>query len=227
MSAQSLPLFPLKTVLFPRMPLPLRVFEERYKRMISNCLKEERPFGVVLIREGEEVGGAAIPEDVGTIARIHAIEPLDDGRYNLFTEGTTRFRIREVHQNSEPYLVGAVETLVDEPGDPSDVEPIAERTRTLFREYFDILVQYAGVDMPGYELPEAAEELSFVMAAVVQAEVSERQSFLEMTDTAGRLRRLHSLLEGDVERLRRASDRTTFAAQHLPAGWKDQFISRN
>src|SRR5258708_19268239 len=103
MSLQSIPLFPLQTVLFPRMPLPLRVFEERYKRMISRCLKEERPFGVVLIKEGTEVGGAAVPEGVGTIARIHAIEPLEDGCYNLFTEGASRFPIRYAYHPPAPY----------------------------------------------------------------------------------------------------------------------------
>jgi uncharacterized protein len=203
---------------------------ERYKQMIARCLKEETAFGVVLIRDGAEVGGPAIPERVGTIARIHAVEPLDDGRLNLFTEGASRFRIQSVDSESEPYLMGMVETLSDEPNGASAVDTLAERTRELFGEYFDILLNYAGVDLPGYELPDCPEELSFVLAAVVQAEMTERQSFLEMTDTGERLRKLYALLTADISRLRLAADRSeanSSMAQRLPAEWRERFISRN
>lgn len=227
---QSMPLFPLKAVLFPRMPLVLNVFEERYKRMVSHCLKDERPFGVVLIKNGVEVGGPAEPESVGTIARIHAIEPLEDGQLTLFTEGTSRFQIHSIDPSAEPYLIGSIELVQDEPSDQAGIQPLADRARALFSEYFDILVHYAGVDMPGYDLPDSAEELSFVMAAVVQADTAQRQSFLEMTDTSARLERLHTLLVSDIERLRLAAERTDrngFVAQQLPAAWKEKFISRN
>jgi Lon protease-like protein len=227
MSVQNVPLFPLQTVLFPRMPLPLKIFEERYKRMISHCLKEERHFGVVLIKEGVEVGGPAVPERVGTMTRIHAIEPLEGGQYQLFAEGTTRFTILEVDDTSEPYLIGRVEPLADGPSSGDGLVTETEKARALFRDYFDILVQYAGVQMPEYELPDGAEDLSFVVAAVVQASIPMRQSFLEMTDTAARLSSLQELLTADIERLRLASDRTNFVAQQLPAEWRKKFISNN
>jgi Lon protease-like protein len=209
------------------MPLSLHVFEERYKKMLARCLKEEQHFGVVLIREGGEVGGPAIPESVGTVARIHAVEPLEDGRFNLLTEGTSRFRIQSVDSTAEPYLLATVETVSDDSEVHEEVGALTDETRALFREYFDILMGYAGVDMPGYELSESAEELSFVIAAVVQAEVAERQSFLEMTDTSGRLRRLHRLLTGDVKRMREAVGRTGIVATELPASWRQAFTSRN
>ncbi|MBF6600779.1 MAG: LON peptidase substrate-binding domain-containing protein [Dehalococcoidia bacterium] len=74
----DLRLFPLQTVLFPGMRLPLHIFEERYKIMVRECIDEDAPFGVVLIRSGAEVGGGAIPHDVGTTARIIQVEYLDE-----------------------------------------------------------------------------------------------------------------------------------------------------
>src|SRR5438067_10321725 len=83
MPSDPLPLFPLNVVLFPRMPLPLRIFEDRYKEMIRRCLDNDQPFGVLLIRDGQEVGPPAIPEEVGTLARIRVVEQLDEGNLNL------------------------------------------------------------------------------------------------------------------------------------------------
>src|SRR3954453_11337770 len=89
---EEIPLFPLNTVLFPGMPLPLHIFEPRYREMIGACVRDERPFGVVLIKEGREVGEAAMPFEVGTLAKIVGVERLDDGRMNVVTVGTDRFR---------------------------------------------------------------------------------------------------------------------------------------
>src|SRR5438445_505939 len=83
-------LFPLQVVLFPGMVLPLRVFEERYKQMIGRCLETNEGFGVVLIREGQEVGEPATPFDVGTLAEIASVERLPGGMMNLVTVGTRR-----------------------------------------------------------------------------------------------------------------------------------------
>src|SRR3990172_3261195 len=113
---ERLPLFPLRTVLFPGMPLPLRIFEERYRLMIGRCLEQRAPFGVVLIRSGEEVGGPAEPYDVGTTARIVRVQRLEDGRMNLVALGERRFRI--VHlDRSEPHLSGDVDYLQSAHGD--------------------------------------------------------------------------------------------------------------
>src|SRR6476469_494249 len=104
MDDERLALFPLNTVLFPGMPLPLHIFEERYKLMIGRCIEENRPFGVVLIRSGPEVGGPATPHVVGTTAEISGWKRLEDGRLNLIVMGTERFRIVEVVRQ-EPYMV--------------------------------------------------------------------------------------------------------------------------
>src|SRR6266487_1733603 len=127
MEEEKLALFPLNTVLFPGMPLPLHIFEERYKLMIGRCIEEERPFGVVLIRSGPEVGGPATPHPVGTIAQIAGWKSLDEGRMNVIAVGQERFRIIEVVR-LEPYLVARVTPLVDQEPQPG-LEPVARQVR--------------------------------------------------------------------------------------------------
>ena len=104
----ELPLFPLNTVLFPTAPLTLHIFEERYKEMVSRCIAEDIPFGVVLIREGQEVGSPALPFEVGTTAQIVSVEKLLQGRMNLIAVGRERFRLLDT-SHARPYLVGRVE----------------------------------------------------------------------------------------------------------------------
>ncbi len=106
-------LFPLRTVLFPGMPLPLQVFEERYRLLVSECLAQQEPFGVVLIREGQEVGGDAVPYDIGTTARIEHVQPMDSVRLAVQSRGERRFLITELHHD-QPYLSADVEYPVDE-----------------------------------------------------------------------------------------------------------------
>ena len=110
---QELRLFPLNLVLFPGMALPLRIFEERYKLMIGECIDNHLPFGVVLIKEGQEVGGAAIPYPIGTTADITKVERMDGGGYYIESKGATRFRIQDLSQET-PFLIGSVEFLKED-----------------------------------------------------------------------------------------------------------------
>src|SRR3972149_3913808 len=114
----ELPLFPLNSVLFPGATLPLHIFEERYKLMIGRCLQSGAPFGVLLIRSGNEVGEAGEPLDVATPTRIVRVQPLDEGRMNLICLGERRFRLLKKLRET-PYLVGEVEPLdsTDSEGD--------------------------------------------------------------------------------------------------------------
>ena len=227
MSFDPLPLFPLNTVLFPRMPLRLRIFEERYKLMVHRCLEEERLFGVTLIRNGSEVGPAATPEMVGTLARILAVQPLEDGEMNLLAEGTRRFRLLDYAADAEPYLVGMTEPVADVNVDSAVTsELVAENTR-LFHRYFDALVSHAGVDMPSYELPDDPEEFSFVIAAVLQTDCATRQGLLELTDTAERLARERAMLLQDLERIRTLTTYRAVRAERVPADKGKPFFSPN
>ena len=89
--SELLPLFPLEAVLFPGALMPLHIFEPRYRLLIRRCIERQRPFGIVLIRNGSEVGAGAEPYAVGTEAKIVAESPLPDGRSYIVTRGERRF----------------------------------------------------------------------------------------------------------------------------------------
>ncbi|HLX89443.1 MAG TPA: LON peptidase substrate-binding domain-containing protein [Acidimicrobiales bacterium] len=111
---ERLPMFPLSTVLFPGMPLPLHVFEPRYRAMVADCLDTERhEFGVVLIERGSEVGGGDVRTDVGTVACIEALQRADDGRYALVARGTVRLRVRQWLAD-DPYPQALVDRIDEE-----------------------------------------------------------------------------------------------------------------
>ena len=136
----ELPLFPLNNVvLFPGMKLPLHIFEERYKEMIGRCSETDSPFGVLLIKEGQEVGETAQPFTVGATARIAEVQRLDDGRMNILTQGEQRFRVVEIIREI-PYLVGLVQLLQEEPGDVAPV--LVEEIR---QEYIAFLTHQATI----------------------------------------------------------------------------------
>ena len=132
------PLFPLGVVLFPTQPLPLRIFEERYKLMISECLEQGAGFGVVLIKEGREVGGPAAPFEIGTMAKIVEAQRFPDGRYNLNTVGDTPFRLLRVTQVS-PYMRGEIEPIehVSESGE--GMATLMETVRRRFEAHVEVL----------------------------------------------------------------------------------------
>ena len=130
---KEIPLFPLgAVVLFPDMPLNLRIFEERYKQLVTDVLETEPIFGIVLIKEGKEVGQAAKPRAIGTIARIIEATPLDNGNFYLSMMGLERFEIMEIVR-SVPYLVAKVQMLEDtSPDVPSEILTAAQDS---FSEY--------------------------------------------------------------------------------------------
>src|SRR5690349_965615 len=112
MTRERLPLFPLGTVLLPGMVLPLHIFEPRYQVMMQQVLEGDRFFGVLLIRRGSEVGQPAEPYDVGTVAEVTTVAPLDDGRMNISTTGRERFKVTAFYHD-QPFLTGDVTYLSD------------------------------------------------------------------------------------------------------------------
>src|SRR5688572_29204651 len=120
MERRVLPLFPLNVVLFPGMILPLRVFEPRYRLMVERCLDADKRFGVVLIKEGQEVGEAAEPFLTGTLAEIQTNELLPDGNLMVVGLGLRRFSIEKMVEGA-PYLQAEVSIL--EEGDPAEAMP--------------------------------------------------------------------------------------------------------
>ncbi len=195
----DLPLFPLQTVLFPGMKLPLHIFEERYKLMVRECIDERTPFGVVLIRSGEEVGGAAEPHNFGTTARIGDVEYLDEGRMNLLTVGIERFRIIAVTSTS-PYMRGEVE-IVQQRVDSVPSETL-ERAEDLFVTYLRLYLAISNQYTRGVELPADAGEAADYIAARVELPAVVKQDLLEELSPEARLARELELITDALPEMR-------------------------
>ena len=198
----ELPLFPLNVVLFPGMPMPLHIFEERYKQMIGECLDREAPFGIMLIKEGPEVGGPAEPVRIGTTARIGQVERLQEGRLNIMTTGERRFELIEVTQQL-PYLAGRVRYLREETGE--DPSPALAQVREGYAVFLRNLTSLAGGWTSTAEVPDDAVPLSFAVATSLATTVAMpggiKQDILEAPDAAERLTRLVPLLNQGNEAL--------------------------
>ena len=183
--AGPLPLFLLRTVLFPHMPLSLTVFEERYKQMLEDCLSTGKTFGVVAIKQGEEVGGDATPCRVGTLARIQHVEKMDDGRINLVVTGASRFRVlREV--SGKPYLQADVDYLTEEEAPLDGV--LSGRVKKAFENYLAGLRQIAPNLSVVPTIPSEDEVLGYLVAATVETPLAARQRLLEAPNPAERMK---------------------------------------
>lgn len=194
----ELPLFPLETVLFPFATLQLHVFEARYLEMVQECREMGSPFGVVLIREGREVGGSADPYMVGTAARIVKVHEYEDGRLDLQVQGESRFRIRSLDE-SRPFLVGRVEPVAE--NDPDD-SPRGYALLTRAQETFQLLIQHL-LSKPSYSIevvfPNDPEAFSFTIANLLRMDNRKKQLLLETTDTTERIAGLLPILESQLE----------------------------
>lgn len=178
---ERLPLFPLKTVLFPEGVLPLRVFEPRYMDMVTRCMREGSAFGVCLIAAGEEVGETALPHPVGTEARIEGWDMEQAGVLNLLTRGGRRFRIEDHEVERDGLLVGSVRWLDEPPSGPipeaqADMLPLL---RTIVAEL--------GERLPP---PHRYEDAAWVGARYIELlpiPLLAKQKLLELEDVTSRL----------------------------------------
>ncbi|NJM06491.1 peptidase S16 [Candidatus Gracilibacteria bacterium] len=202
---EQLPLFPLGTVLFPGAPLNLHIFEERYRLMIARCLEEKQPFGVVLLRSGEEVeeGRLAteppIPCEIGTLAYIDNSVHLEDGRYLLTAVGRERFRVRTVIDRA-PYLVATVELLDEVEGD--GLEPAIAQLRSTYESYWQAVARATGSDIEIEKLPDDAVALTYDLADRLQVTMPRKQAWLEGT-AANRARSMTAVLRAELSLLPR------------------------
>jgi len=185
----QVPLFPLNTVLFPGGPLPLRIFEPRYLGLVSQCLKNDKPFGVLLIRDGGETGPATT-YDVGTLARITDWYQGSDGLLGITALGEQRFRLIDSVRQDDGLNIGDVEILDNEAATP------------LPEEYQEMAAILAGVlDDLGrlYEsLDRHFDDASWVTSRFVEIlpiDLEEKQRCLEQSDPVERLRIVRGLLE--------------------------------
>lgn len=196
----SLPLFPLNTVLFPGQLLPLHIFEERYRQMIGECLQTGAPFGVVLIRDGDEVGDQATePYPVGTTAHIVQAERLADGRLNIICVGNARFRIQHTHHD-RPYLRGEVDLWPWQPLDDAAQHSPLQVVRARLKRYIDLLAKITQSEVD-VELPEEAAALANLAASILQISAAEKQALLTTASIGELLDRIAALLQHELRDL--------------------------
>ena len=196
-----IPIFPLNTVLFPRGVLPLRVFETRYVDMVRECMKSSTPFGVVAIRAGNEVGTAAEPYDVGTLAQIIACDVEDLGVLLLHTQGGERFRIIEKRTQRNQLIEARIAPLpVDDPGHTGESLTLCAK---VLQVVIDELHRRAG-ELPDGDFinpftePHALDSPTWVAnrwSEMLPIALEDKQELLELTDAGLRLQRVQSYLQ--------------------------------
>ena len=185
-----LPIFPLSVVLFPGTPLPLHIFEPRYKRMLADCLAADRRFGITPVPPAHE---RPEPGTIGCIAEVRVNQELPDGRSNVVVLGGSRFVLSRLLDESLPYLVALIQTFEDEP----DSQPEAEETaslRTLFTGYFGLLRQLNDAEPEEPSLPEDPLTLSFQVSGALECDPGVKQRLLSERSTARRVKALLLLL---------------------------------
>ena len=154
----DVPLFPLHTVLCPGIALPLHIFEPRYRQLVERCLAEDAPFGVVLIREGREVGPVPTAlARVGTMAEIRESRPLEDGRYEILVVGTARFVIEDVTSGPSEYLLARIAALPERIDDPATTARLADRVSRRFVDYLRLLQPAEGEESTGLDVQVEVE----------------------------------------------------------------------
>ncbi len=184
----QVPLFPLNTVLFPGGPLPLRIFEPRYLDMISACMKNDEAFGVLLIREGAEVG-AATTRDVGTLARVTDWYQGSDGILGVTAIGTDRFRLLNSRQQADGLNVGEIELL---PPPPAMAVPAsyANLPHILETVLDDLGRLYENLE----RRPDDATWVAWRFAEILPVDLGKKQAILESDDIEASLRAIERVL---------------------------------
>ncbi|MFC1416866.1 LON peptidase substrate-binding domain-containing protein [Streptacidiphilus cavernicola] len=201
---ERLPLFPLGTVLYPGLVLPLNVFEERYRRLVADLVAGDEPyrFGVLAIRDGRDVAPTGVDPgnqalaglgsdpahalyDLGCVAEIATVEQRKDGGYDLIATGTTRFRV-ESFDATGPYLTAEVSRVAEQPGDEAAV--LAQAVERLFRAYQKRLAGARESTVSGVqELPDDPMVLSYLVAAASVLDTGDKQRLLAADSASERL----------------------------------------
>ena len=188
-AVRELPLFPLPdVVLFPTRPLPLHIFEFRYRIMMNTLLESDRRFGVLSINP--TTGKIA---DYGCCAEIFKFEKLKDDRMKMLTIGQQRFRVLE-YVREKPYRVGLVEWVEDKPTS-KDLKPLANEVETLLQDVVHLSAKLTNqkIELPD-DLPDLPRELSYWVASNLYGVAQEQQELLEMQETILRLEREKEIL---------------------------------
>jgi Lon protease-like protein len=182
-------LFPLHTVLFPSGPLPLRIFETRYTDMVRNCMREQRPFGVILIQDGDEAGPVATTATVGCSARIADFYTLQDGLLGISCVGDRKFRIRRLWRATDGLNMGEIDWLAAEPEIPLPQE-YEQLGGTVRRALQELAEHYQHVDKKFDDAAWVGGRLT----ELLPIDLNDKQALLELDDPIARLEALMELV---------------------------------
>jgi len=187
---RTIPLFPLNTVMFPGGVLPLRIFEPRYLDMVSQCLRDDTPIGVIQIRNGKEVGQAADTYEVGTLSIISYWNRRPDGLLGITLRGTQRFRVLSHEVKPNQLIIAEVETLRENP--PVAINDKYQSMASLLRKII------AQLDPPYTTMPTHYDDLEWISARLCELlpmPLDYKQELLEYDDIIDRIEQLYSLIK--------------------------------
>jgi Lon protease-like protein len=203
----TIPLFPLHTVLFPGMPIRLQIFEDRYLQMVQNCIDQDLPIGIVLIKEGlEALGPLPIPYDMGCLSQIKRVNPQKNGRLNMLAQGSERIEILEVLREG-PYLQAVIRARPLRGVKTSGALHLAKLLQPMLARY---LVELAAlrerqVDPP--DLPSHPQRLAYLACSLLQLPPGQKQALLAMADATQLLESLFKIFRIEIPLLRMTHER--------------------
>ena len=176
----TIPIFPLPLVLFPGQIKQLRIFKPRYRAMLSDCLEDDAPFGIVLTKTPRAGDSDSLPHRIGTLAHITQAEPLADDTFRIQIYGGERFSIQDFVDEA-PYLQANIEShpLLQTKGRQAD--ELQQQVRLLLREYLDALTKASGMRFNIHTIPAAPLQLAYLAAVVLQTNNEQKQTLLANT----------------------------------------------
>ncbi len=193
----DLPIFTLNTVLFPGMPLKLHIFEERYKLMIGRCYQSGEPFGVALIKNGQENGGRAEPFMIGCTAVITEMESLPGGRMNIVAVGRDRFVARNFKYD-QPYLVAEVETFPLLNAESLSMTSISRSLRPWVQRYLQTLAEASETKFDDQQLPDDPLQLVHLASFLLNVPIEQKQNLLNLETADELLTNLRTIYRREV-----------------------------
>lgn len=195
----ELPIFPLALVLFPGVPLPLHIFEPRYRQMLIDVRAGNSLFGVSYFDASTSEKEVPAAGHVGCVAEVTETQPMPDGRSNILTVGIIRYQIEEYLERDEPYLLARVSYFEDE---EEDAGVLSEGARDVAETFTRIARAVRTINDERANLPDISDtepqRLSFLVAAAMEVDTDVKQNLLELRSTSERLQRLREMLRRAV-----------------------------
>ena len=207
-----LPIFPLPLVLLPLEILPLHIFEPRYREMLTDATATNSLFGVHLFEPKEEFDTKPRPGSIGCVAEVREVQPMEDGRSNILTNGTIRYRLIDYVESDKPYLVGEVEFFEDAIEDAAPQLKTADEVFALFERIAKAAFKMSGNRGPLPEIERAdPEPMSFLVTAAFNFDNAKKYRLLEMESTTKRLKSLKKMLVHAADQMEASAEITEIA----------------